>query len=198
MPDCKRSTIVLAALLLGLSACGGGSATNGPTSDSTQGAASIAPTDAGPSDDAPSDAPGETPAASVAGGGGGGGGAGDACALVTADEAGGVLGISGVTTELTPGDFSYCFYRDSAGDAVIASTYMGRGGAGTFAVWKAGAGVQQVDAIGDEAIFDPSTATLFVLKGDAILGIAAGISSDSEAQRLDWAKALAEIATGRM
>ena len=190
MPDRKRTTILLASLLLSLAACGGNASTgSAPTPGPTQATATDSPSTAA------TEGPDATPAETTSGGGGGGG---DACELVTAEEAGTILGVNGVTTELTPGDFSYCIYRDAAGDATGASSYTARGGAAIFGVWKSGAGVQDIDGIGDDAVFDPSSATLFVSKGDAVFGISAGISSDSEAQRLEWAKEFGAIAAGRM
>lgn len=202
MRDTKRWFLIPASLALVLAACGGGSGgpSGGASSGPTQGASTQGPTDANPTDapesqGAPTGGPDATPGDSNTGGGGGGG---DACTLVTADEAGGILGVSGVTVDLTPGDFSYCFYRESSGDAVAATAYTKRGGSSSFAIWKAGAGVQQIDGIGDDAVFDPASATLFVLKGDAIYSITAGISSDSEADRLGWAKQFGQTAAGRM
>jgi len=194
MPDLKRSAFVLAALL-SLAACGGGS-TN-PTGSPASAGSTQTVVSGEPSSGSPTDEPGATPAETTTGGGGGGG-APDACALVTADEAAGILGIEGVTTELTPGDFSYCFYSDAAGDLIAASSYTARGGHAAFDIWKAGAGVQEIDGIGDDAVFDPSSATLFVSKSDALLGMTAGIGTDPEAQRLDWARQFGQIAAGRM
>jgi hypothetical protein len=195
MTDLRRLGAIAALTFLVVACGGGGNATTGPGSS----AATSGPTQAASSEQPGStatDAPGETPGETQSDGGGGG--AADACALVTADEAGTILGLSGVTTELTPGDFSYCFYRDSTGGAVGATSYTAHGGASTFAAWQGGSGAQAVDGIGDDAVFDPSSATLFVLKGDAIMGITAGISSDSEADRLEWAKAFGQIAADRM
>ena len=193
MTDLRRSS-ALAMLLLLAAACGGGSAaTNGPgAAGATNGPTEAASQEAGTPTDAADATPGDTQS------GGGGGGASDACALVTAEEAGTILGQSGVTTELTPGDFSYCFYRDATGGAIGATSYTAHGGATSFAAWKGGSGAQPVDGIGDDAVFDPSSATLFILKGDAIMGITAGIGSDAEAQRLDWAKQFGAIAADRM
>jgi hypothetical protein len=75
---------------------------------------------------------------------------------------------------------------------------MKRGGSGAFSLWKAGAGVQQINGLGDDAVFDPASATLLVLNGDAIVSITAGDGTEDEAQRITWARALAEIALGRM
>lgn len=194
MPGPKRPFLITASFVLVLAACGGGSGT--PT-----GAASAGPTQAAgdptePSGGEPTDAPDDTAAPTT---GGGGGTTSTACQLVTAEEAGGVLGQTGLTISMdSPGEVSYCIYSDSAGAAVIASSLMSRGGSATFSIWKAGAGVQEVDGLGDDAVFDPSSATLLVLKGEAIFSVTAGDGTQAEAQRIEWAKALAEIAIGRL
>ena len=195
MIDLRR--LIAASILAALVAACGGSASSVPDGTSTT------PSDAAASQEAPNATPTEAPAATPdetgTGGGGGGGATSTACQLVTVDEAGGVLGQDGLTVTMdSPGDVSYCIYSDSAGAAIIASSLMTRGGSGAFSAWKAGAGVQQVDGLGDDAVFDPSSATLLVLKGDAIFSVTAGDGSQAEAQRIEWSKALAEIAIGRM
>jgi hypothetical protein len=191
----RRPILGLAlALAFATAACGGGSASNGPGGSAP---ASDTPASAGPTTDpgTPTEGPEATPAASQ----GGGGTATDACALITAEEAGTTLGADGETIGMsTPGEVSYCIYADASGASNLATSWMQRGGSGSFSLWKSGAGVQQVDGLGDDAVFDPSTASLIVLKGDGIISIAAGDGSDDEAQRLAWAKTLAGIALGRM
>lgn len=194
MIDLRRPALGLAVALT-LAACGGGSAS--PSSPASSSAASEAP-----ASQAATDEPGgssQAPAETQSGGGGGGGTAVDACGLVTTDEIGGVVGESGMTIGMnTPGDVSYCIYSKADGSAYVASSWMKQGGGGSFAIWKSGAGVQDVDGIGDDAVWDPSSATLVVLKGDAIVSITAGDSTIDEAERLDWSKAIAEFAIGRM
>jgi hypothetical protein len=192
----RRPAIIL-TLALFIAACGGGTASSSAPTDT---GASQGPSSQAPSSEAPGATPtegaAETPAPSQDGGGST---AADACALVTADEAGSALGATGEVVGMnTPGDVSFCIYNDGAGDANLASSWMKRGGSGSFAIWKAGAGVQEIDGLGDDAVWDPSSATLLVLKGDAIFTVSAGDSETDEAQRLDWSKAIAEIAVGRM
>ncbi len=195
MIELRRIAALAAVSVLAVACGGGGAASAGPTGADT----SSQPTQAASSDLAgsqgPTDAPGKTAGPTQ---GGGGVGDADACSLLTATEAGSTLGKTGVTTDLTPGAFSYCMYRDPSGDILAASAYTARGGRASFDIWKASSGVQAVSGVGDEAVFDPSTATVFVIKGDALYSVTAGIGSDVEADRRAWGTALAKIAVGRI
>lgn len=190
MTKIRRLSIAL-SIALAVAACGGTAATTGPGGSS---AASDAPTSEAPGatpTTAPEATPGETQSGGTA--------SGDACDLASPDEVGGVVGEDGLVVGMnTPGDVSYCIYNTGAGDAFVATSWMKRGGSGSFSIWKSGAGVQEVDGLGDDAVFDPSSATLLVLKGDAIFSVTAGDGSVGESQRLDWSKGIAEIAIGRM
>lgn len=187
--------IAPAILALALAACGGGGATTSPAGPDGTAAASDAPASQAATEE-PGGEPTDGPAATQ---NGGGGDAGEACDLASPDEVGGVVGESGMTIGMnTPGDVSYCIYQTAAGDAFVATSWMKRGGGGSFSIWKSGAGVEDVDGLGDDAVFDPSSATLLVLQGDAIVSITAGDGTVAEDQRLDWSKAIAEIALGRL
>lgn len=192
MAELRRIAATSLLALLFVAACGGGASS--PPGDDTQPTdppASQAATDGAPTD-GPDATPGETPT------GGGGSTAGSACELATADEIGAVVGATLSVSMDSPGDVSYCIYGDSAGSGLVATSLMARGGSAAFGIWKTGAGVQQVDGLGDDAVFDPSTATLLVLKGDAVFTVTAGEGTEAEAQRLSWSEAIAEIAIGRM
>lgn len=195
MTDPRRPLLAMATTVALLLAACGGAATAPATAPAA--ASPVQPeASAAPSSAVATEGPVATPAESS--GGGVVGAQTDACALVSADEAGGILGATGATAELTPGDFSYCMYRTATGDIIAATSFTARGGRDVFKAWDSGSGVQPVDGIGDDAVFDPSSATLFVIKGEAIYGVTAGIGSDPEAQRLEWAKAFAALAAGRI
>jgi hypothetical protein len=191
-----RFLAVLLVSALVLAACGS-AAPSGADTPAT-------PTADAPATDAPTDAPAPTDAAepspgATQGGGGGGGGAASACELATPEEVGNVLGASGVTVTMdSPGTPSFCIYSDASGAAIASTSLTAEGGGAAFGLWKSGAGVETVDGLGDDAVFDPSTASLLVLMGDAILSIAAGEGTADEAQRLAWARAIADLALGRM
>ena len=191
MIQIRRPSLAL-ALALAIAACGGSGATNAPNASSSA-------TDTPPPSQAPGASPTDAPEATPGETQSGGGITADACDLASPDEVGGVVDQDGLTIGMnTPGDVSYCIYQTAAGDAYVATTLMKRGGSGAFSIWKSGAGVQEVDGLGDDAVFDPSSATLLVLKGDAIFSVTAGDGSVGESQRLDWSKGIAEIALGHM
>lgn len=192
MIDLRRPALGLVVALT-LAACGGGSASSGSPSGSS------APSEA-PASQAATEGPGGSSQGPVeTQSGGGGGTAGDACDLVTPEEIGGIVGESGMTIGLnTPGDVAYCVYAKADGSGYGATSWMKQGGSGAFGIWKSGAGVQGIDGVADGAAWDPSSATLVVLNGDAVVTITAGDSSVDEAKRLTWSKAIAEIAVGRM
>ena len=193
----RRPTAALTVALL-LAACGGGSAaTSGP-------GGTTAATDT-PASQAASDAPGATPTegavATPAESSASGGSvfSGEACDLLTPADVDTTLGVTGTTVGMsTPGDVSFCIYQAADGSSNVATSLMKQGGTGAFAIWKSGAGVQDVDGVGDDAVFDPSSSALVVLKGDAVLSVTAGDGSDDEAQRLAWSKALAQIAVEQL
>jgi hypothetical protein len=197
----RAPAIALVVVAVLVAACGGGGTTSsGPSqaasSNPSQGASTEPSTaaSAAASEAAPSASAAASPAASQ----GGGTSVGDACELVTAAEAAQIMGLASTTTMATPGDVSYCLYGDPSGGAAAATSFMSRGGSGAFTVWKTSAGVQQIDGLGDDAVFDPSSATLLMLKGDAIFSVSAGTGADDESQRLDWEKAFAEKALSRL
>ena len=80
----------------------------------------------------------------------------------------------------------------------VALAQLNPDGRGFFELIRDSEGVQAVDGLGVDAFFDPSSATLGVLKGNASYTIVAGTGADAEAQRLAWAKQFAAIALGRM
>jgi len=204
-----RSLATLLTLSLVLAACGSqGAATGSEGAAASEEPASqpaAAASVATPTDTAPTEAPPEvTPAATeaTAGGGASSGGAASgagACGLITAAEASEVLGRTvSITMDASDQPVAFCIYSDDTGNAVLATSLMARGGAASFSVALSGSGIEKVDGLGDDAAFDPSSASLFVLAGDAVLSVVAGDGREPEAQRRDWAQALARIAVGRM
>lgn len=127
----------------------------------------------------------------------GGGGASDACALITAEEVASVVGVASTTTEPLAGEPSYCSYR-SGTDLVAATSYGKTNAEAVYGAFAGEAGATVVSGIGDKAVFSPSTATLFIVKGQSIVGITAGAGSTPTEQRLEWAKQLGAIAADRL
>jgi hypothetical protein len=123
----------------------------------------------------------------------GGSGAASACALMSADEAGGVFGVSGVATELLDGEPSYCFYRDASGNDLGATAYIQTAAKTTFDFWKTGMTLTSIPGVGDDAVYEPDSETLFVLKGDVLLSVTAGTGATEHDQRIDWATQIGRI-----
>jgi hypothetical protein len=194
MTDLRRG-VALVAIALSVLGCGSAApSTPGNPTDPPSGASAAATPEPGsiaPSDPAATDAPASAQT-------GGGPGATEACDLLTVDEVAGVMGTAGLTADGVPGEASYCMFLAPSGDLVAAISLIPRGGRTTFAVWSSASDTIKVDGIGDGATFDPSSASLFVVRGDAIAGFAAGQGDESQEDRLAWAKALAAIAVGRM
>jgi hypothetical protein len=119
------------------------------------------------------------------------------CGLITAEELASVMSATNVTTEAIAGDPSYCSYR-AAGVLVAATSYDTKNADVVFPSFAAEAGATVVSGIGDKAVFSPSTATLFIVKGSKIVGITAGAGTMPIEQRLDLSKQLGAIAAGRL
>lgn len=179
------SLIVILAIVI--SACGGSTTPSASAAPST--AVSSAPSTA-PSEAAASHEP--SPAAST------GGGELNACSVVSADDYSLVLSLDSVAAQLFEADVSSCIFSNADGEPVGATSLTERGGAAAFAAWASSAGIEHVDGVGDDAVWDASTATLLVLKGDQLVGIVAGTGSDSEETRKAWSTQLGVIAAGRM
>lgn len=121
-----------------------------------------------------------------------------ACDLVTAAELATALNLSSTVTpdpniSGSNGDVNYCIYR-TAGADVLGTSYRKNGGAAVFESWKSNSGVQPVSGLGDEAIWDPTQATLFILKGSSLVSIEGG----STPLTLEVASAVGTIAVTRM
>jgi hypothetical protein len=140
---------------------------------------------------------GSEPSAAASTGGGGGGGASDACGLITADEVATIMGVASATAEATAGDPSYCNYRSD--DAFLVATSFGTQNAElVYGAYEGEEGAAAVSGIGDKAVFSPSLATLFFVKGENIVGITAGDGSMGIGDRQDLAEQLGAIAAGRL
>ena len=125
----------------------------------------------------------------------GGGGASEACALITAEEVASVMGVPNTVTAIA-GEPSYCNYQSDSAHTV-ATSFTSTSAELSYGAFAGAAEAVVVSGIGDKAVFSPSLATLFVLKGQKLLAIAAGDSSVPSEQRLELEKQLGAIAAGR-
>jgi hypothetical protein len=176
-----RRLLAIAAMTLVIAACSGSPDASSPD-DGGAGSSSGA----------------EPSAAASSGGGGGGGGAAAACDLITADEAASVMGVDSLESQPTPGDTSYCTYSGADATTLVATSFNASNASDIMAAFGGQAGVTEVSGIGDQALWDSNSATLFVAKGDAIIGITVGDGSMDLAQRQDLSEQLGAIAAGRM
>ena len=122
-----------------------------------------------------------------------------ACDLLTAAEAGDTLHAAAAVTSGSLGSASsttpsrYCGF-DAGGKELLVLAYEKENGATIFGTWKKGTGVKAVSGIGDDAVWDPTQATLYVLKGDRLVTIETTLPTLT----LEQAKAIAAIVVGRM
>ena len=127
-----------------------------------------------------------------------GSGGGEACDMMTAEEVAGVMGVDITTTEPLSGTVSYCAYKDGDGNSVVATSFTTVDAETTYQVWASASGVSTVSGLGDGAVFDPNSATLFILKGGSFIGITAGDGSVDVADRQALAEQLGAIAVDHM
>ena len=145
----------------------------------------------------------QPPAATQAGGNGGGEFTGGPCSLLSTDEVAGVLGGSGWTAQETPmaGGSGGCIFE--SGDSLNIAAISVTSGVNTPTLWAVYSNlpateIQQVSGIGDSAVWVTSSDTLFVLKGQTLVGVNAGTGEAADADRLAWAKSLGGIVFGHL
>jgi hypothetical protein len=185
---------LVAALVI--AACGGSTspAPSGPGSSSGASAASSPVASASPVGE-PSAAPSTaaSAAASTAAGGGG-----EACDLLSTDEVAGAMGETVSRADSLPGEPSYCSYFDGSDRILVATSYTRQASDFVFDAFAGEEGAIELDGIGDRAVWSPSTESVYVRKGQAMFGVAAGRgSAGPEARQADGTE-LATIAAPRM
>jgi hypothetical protein len=185
---------LISVLLAMVAACSGGSPARTPTPANPTTAAGA--TDTPPEPDATEPSATEAlPTDLPTTAGGGTGSVGDVC-IVTAAEAGQILGVADVVAGPAYTGSTACTYV--AGGDPVALAQVIPNGRSFFELVSDSSGVQTVDGLGFDAVFDPSSSTFVVVKGNNGYTIAAGTGADPEAQRVAWAKQFAAIALTRM
>jgi hypothetical protein len=102
-----------------------------------------------------------------------------ACGLLTTDEVkdlGGNASLGALPSESGSGAVTTCLFSDGGGNVIVRLTYTTSGGRAAFDAAKSVAGVEVVNDIGTDAVFDPASKTLYVAKGDAMVAIVASVS----------------------
>jgi hypothetical protein len=124
-----------------------------------------------------------------------------ACLLVTSDEAAAIagdVGLGALPSESGSGDVTGCSYRDGGGNTVLRMTLTKVGGTAAVAAARDTAGVELIEDLGDEAVYDPASHTLHVLVGDAAATIVASRMGESAAGRRLAAIEIGQLVADRM
>ena len=96
------------------------------------------------------------------------------------------------------GDETTCIFRNAGVQTVMRVDYTRTGGRTLFQAAQATSGVQSVAGLGDGAVFDPATATLTLLKGDAIVRLVTGYNGEAPQQRLALERQVAALVVQRI
>jgi hypothetical protein len=190
------ATCLVAALAI-FAACGGTPAT-GPDGPTTAPDSMPEPVSTEPADD-PADTPDSNPEPAPTEATQPDGGAIDICALVTAAEWASVTGlnVTGAQDLEMVAPFQGCLYPTDGNPA--GSTSLSPDGGMWDLVWIPSASqMPEIAGVGDGAVWDENSGSLVVLAGDHILSVNVGSGADDMEARLEWAKALAQIAVGRL
>ena len=124
-----------------------------------------------------------------------------ACRLVTSTEAAEIAGDPGLGAlpfQSGAGEATTCIYSDGGGNVVLRLEQTRVGGAAAFEAVRDRAGIELVPDLGDEAMYDPTTFTLYVLEGDALVAIVARSFLDDPADRRATALEIAEVLIARL
>jgi hypothetical protein len=138
---------------------------------------------------APSPAPIGTPSARASYAG---------CRLITTDEARNSTnnpGLGATSGATRIGAVTTCVYSNGGGDIILRLTYTNPGGRAAFDAGKAAAGMQSVAGVGTEAVFDPTTETMYVVKGDSLVALVSGLFVTD---RVATETQLAKLVAGRI
>jgi hypothetical protein len=124
-----------------------------------------------------------------------------ACGLLTSEEVkalGGNPGLGALPSESGSGAETTCIFSTGGGDVVVRLTYTKPGGQAAFDAAKSAPGVEVVNDIGTDAVFDPATKTLYLTKADALVAIVAGTSPLTPAGGLSVATPYAKLVATRL
>jgi hypothetical protein len=124
-----------------------------------------------------------------------------ACGLLTSDEVkalGGNPSLGALPTESGTGAETTCIFSTGGGDVVVRLTYTKPGGQAAFDAAKSAPGVEVVNDIGADAVFDPASKTLYLVKGDAMVAIVAGVSPQAPAGGLSVATPYGKLVATRL
>jgi hypothetical protein len=96
----------------------------------------------------------------------------NACDLLSADEAAGVIGKGPMTVQPSSSTPQFCSYAVTSSGEVLVSVYLdAKGGRSAWNTFTGSLSTEPVSGLGDQALFEPSTGILFALKGDSLLNV---------------------------
>ena len=124
-----------------------------------------------------------------------------ACRLVTSTEAAEIAGDPGLgalPVQSGTGDATTCIYSDGGGNVVLRLEQTLAGGAADFDAIRDRTGMEAIPDLGDAAVYDPETFTLYVVEGDVLVAIVARSFLDVPAERRATAQTIAELVVDRL
>ena len=118
-----------------------------------------------------------------------------ACELLTTTQVASVggAGLGATAHGSGAGAETSCRYSNGPGDTIVEITDTTSGARAAFDAVKAGSGAQVVADLGVDAVFDPSSDTLFVVAGDRMVAIRAGHSGQTAEARLALERQFAQL-----
>jgi len=122
-----------------------------------------------------------------------------ACDLLTTTEAAAQApGFGAIGVLSGDGADTSCRFANGGGDGIVTVTLTSPGGRAGFTTATAVSGVETIDGLGADAVYDAKTSTLSVAKGDALATILWGSSGDPAATRRAVAMQFARLIVPRL
>lgn len=124
-----------------------------------------------------------------------------ACRLVTSTEAAEIAGDPGLgalPVQSGTGNTTTCIYSDGGGNVVLRLEQTRIGGIEALDVIRDRADIEVIPDLGDEALYDPTSFTLYVLEGDALVAVVARSFLDVPADRRATALEIADLVVDRL
>jgi hypothetical protein len=114
-----------------------------------------------------------------------------ACKLLTNSEVAAQIDVHLGATSTETG--TTCTYRNGPGDVILRVTYTNPGGQAAYASAKKAPGVQVLSDIGTDAVFDATSSTIYLAKGDVMVAVAV-----NQAGQSTYLAYFAKLAAGRI
>jgi len=125
----------------------------------------------------------------------------DAACLLTpqqVDSTSGNPGLGAHAVASVNGSTPSCTYWSGGNDVYASIDLTKPGGAAAFTLAQSTPGVQTLSIAGAEAVFDPASGFMYVVKGDAMATIRPGFMATDGEKKLDQTRALAFLLIPRL